>query len=309
MDVAQIEAFLEAARGGNFARAAEAVHLSAPAFTRSIARLEAELGAKLFQRGPAGAVLTEFGERFQIRAAAICAELRLARYELRDMADASDGHVRIGASTRMAAWFLPGAIERHLRRFPGVTVSIVEVDAAHLVTQLASGDFDLGVAFVIPGLRRDPDLTYRSLFQARDSLVVRSGHPLMGTGPVPLQALATFPWIVPDRLRDLREQIAARFIEAGVEPPSVRLRSDSGHFIKQMLLRTDHISMLGRDFVQNEISAGLLAILPSDAFPADMIGAVLHRNRSQLSPAATRLYETIVAAAAEDLSAQGLTPL
>src|SRR5688572_3654812 len=95
----ELRHFLEIARAGTFTAASRRVHLSQPALTASIHRLEADLGATLFDRGPAGAALTAAGRALVPWAEAALAAVARGRRAVREIEDIEAGEVRIGAGS------------------------------------------------------------------------------------------------------------------------------------------------------------------------------------------------------------------
>ena len=97
MEIHQLRYFCAVARNGTFTRAAEAERVAQPSLSQQILKLEAELGAKLFDRLSRSARLTEFGRVFLPKAEQILRELSEAKAEILDMCGKENGEVSIGA--------------------------------------------------------------------------------------------------------------------------------------------------------------------------------------------------------------------
>src|SRR5436853_6957603 len=93
MEVHQLRYFCAVARHRTFTRASKAEHVAQPSLSQQILKLEAALGARLFDRLPRFAKLTVFGKAFLPKAERILRELEEATTELRDMSANEKGHV------------------------------------------------------------------------------------------------------------------------------------------------------------------------------------------------------------------------
>ena len=85
LSLRQLTVFLEAARTMNFARAAEALHLTQPAISMQIRQLEGVVGLPLFERIGKRLALTPAGELFRHHAARVLGELQDAEQALQSM--------------------------------------------------------------------------------------------------------------------------------------------------------------------------------------------------------------------------------
>ena len=97
MEIHQLRYFCAVARNGTFTRAAEAERVAQPSLSQQILKLEAELGAKLFDRLSRSARLTEFGLVFLPKAERILRELSEAKTEILEMGGKDKGEVSVGA--------------------------------------------------------------------------------------------------------------------------------------------------------------------------------------------------------------------
>src|SRR6266446_3197153 len=115
MELHQLRYFCAVAETGSFSRAAEHSHVSQPSLSQQILKLEAELGARLFDRLGRSVRLTEVGKTFLPRARAVLRELEAARGDVVESKDSISGHVAVGAIPTVAPYFLPALlrIRRH----------------------------------------------------------------------------------------------------------------------------------------------------------------------------------------------------
>jgi len=109
-------------------------------------RLEAELGAKLFDRLSTNARLTSFGAAFLPNAERILRELSEAKTEILEMNGKDKGEITIGAIPTVAPYLLPPVLTSLSRQHPGIQTNIVEDTTPVLLDRLHAGHVDLAIA-------------------------------------------------------------------------------------------------------------------------------------------------------------------
>src|SRR5436190_6425544 len=106
----ELRHFLLIADHGTFTEAARRAHLSLPALSAAIRRLEDELGARLLHRGPGGAALTAAGEALVPRARAALAAIEDGRRAVAEVTGLHTGEVRLGAGATATPYRLPALL-------------------------------------------------------------------------------------------------------------------------------------------------------------------------------------------------------
>lgn len=187
MDLTQIRYFLALAEMLNFTRAAEACHVTQPALTKSIQKLEDELGGPLLLRERGHSQLTELGRTMvpllrRTFDAATAARQGALQFHKQDVA-----RLRIG----LGAWVPPCSLEPLLRaldpRFPTLELSVRQGGTQVLSEWLIASEIDVALVADIEGLT--PRANTWSLFGDDVVAVMPPGHALDGGGPVSQAAL------------------------------------------------------------------------------------------------------------------------
>src|SRR6476661_7540542 len=132
----------------SFARAAELVHLSQPALSRSIQAAEAELGLRLFDRGPAGVVATPAGEFVVERARQLIFNSRCLARDVELYANRSLGDTAFGVGPFPAATFLPALLAGVRTDYPGIALRVEISNWQLLLARLRDEDIEFFVAEV-----------------------------------------------------------------------------------------------------------------------------------------------------------------
>src|SRR5512137_2423227 len=187
------------AQHGNFARAAEALHLTQPSLSRSIAALEAQLGVPLFDRTPKGVLPTAFGRVLLERGALVLRREAELRREIELLAALDAGSLVVGAGPYMNDVSVARALGRMLASHPRLQVECRSLHPAEVVRQVLAEQVDVGVSN-IAGLDRDERLVVEPLPVQRVYLACRPGHPLTQEAAPTLQRALQFP-LVTTRLR------------------------------------------------------------------------------------------------------------
>lgn len=294
MELRQLRHFISVARLGNLHRAAEELHLSQQALSASLARLEQDLGAKLFVRGRHGAELSPFGHRLLPRALTIVGEARIARAEIEGLSDATHGQLRAGVGSFFANHVFPEALLQFSVDFPRIDITVIESISTDLYEALLRGELDFVISTPASGVAVPPQFESELLFETRDAIFMRVGHPLAARKQVGLADLAAFPWIVSARFGDYRARLEAAFRAEGLEPPARIMRTDSVPLMGQVLQHSDTVALLGSNPFAN-LPLPALGELRDFDIPqlAGTYRGVLAWRRNALLPAAAALMQRL----------------
>lgn len=261
--MAQLRALISFADHGSYAAASAASGLSQPSLHRAIGDLSVALRRTLLERRGKGLVLTEAGRRTVRGFRLARAELEAGLAELDGIRGRETGRIIVGAMPLSRARILPAAAAAFHAQHPEVAISIVEGSYAELAAPLRDGEIDL----MIGALREpspEPDLVQSVLFEDRPIILGRKDHPLAqrineqsgGDAAQILSMLAQYPWIVAAPGTPLRVQWEKMFMDAGIAPPNVPIECGSVITIREILIKSDFLTLLSRDQLSVELEAG-----------------------------------------------------
>lgn len=203
VDLDQLRHFVKVAERENFTRAAEQVGLSQPALSRSVARLEDELGRPLFERRARGAVLTDAGRLVLGRARAILSMADDLKAEVAD--DDHSGTVRVGAIPTIAPYFLPEYLRSFRRQYPLARTVVSEETTDNLLKRVADGEVDIALA-ALPVTAKYVDV--EALFEEELLLVTGVDHPLARKVEVTAADIADLPFVLLGEAHCLSDTVA-----------------------------------------------------------------------------------------------------
>ena len=176
MELNQLKCFLEVARLEHITQAADQLHITQPALSKVIARLEDDLGVKLFDREGKNIRLNEYGRVAQNYAQRIMYTIGDMEAELAEMSAGQAGNLRIGSSfpAQEPNWILECIRTFALQR-PDVGVRLRQYSAARLRSALEEREIDLALS-TIP--IRGEGVEWRELFVEKMGIILSVHHPL-----------------------------------------------------------------------------------------------------------------------------------
>ena len=298
LDLRRLSHLVALADERHFARAADRVHLSQPAFSRSIQAIEADAGMRLFEREVGNVRPTPAGEFLIERARRLLFDARCLRRDVDLYRDASLGDTAFGAGPFPGATLLPHVLPELRRLHPQVSLRVEVSNWAQLLERLRAEDIEFFVADT-RDLPADPGLEVRALGRQPGGFYVRPGHPL-GTGPCRAPDLFAYG-VAATRLPSVVRVAIGRLL--GLPPgsdPGFALECDDVSLLRAVALSTDTVLAVTDAAVGAEVASGALLPLQVDGLPplhAEM-GVVSLRNRSP-SPMARQAIDCIVRVAGE----------
>lgn len=215
----QLEYLAALAREGHFGRAAEACHVSQPALSAAIRKLEAELDVQIVQRGQRFEGFTPEGKQVLLWAHRILAEQDAMRHELSSMRGGLSGVLRIGAiptAITLASLLTAPLCETH----PQMRISVESLSSREIVQRLAEFDLDVGLTYV----DGEPLGTVRvvPLYRERYLLLTPADGPFADRDSVGWEELGSVPLCLLSPVMQNRRILDRNFAEAGVTvTPSV----------------------------------------------------------------------------------------
>ena len=179
----------------NLTKAATALKTSQPAVTRTIHKLEGELGCRLFTRSKTGMKLTPEGRTFYGYVAAGCAQFFKGENDLSNLISLENGTIYISATETALHCYLFQAMEEFNSLYPNVRFKILNNSTTESVNAVKEGKVDL--AFVSANLQVAKPLRMKILRKYRDILIAgkRFEELKAGKEELSLKELVSYPWI------------------------------------------------------------------------------------------------------------------
>jgi len=289
-DLQQLQAFIAVAERGSFRAAADQIHLSPPALSRRIEKLESIIGTRLFNRTTREVELTSLGRIFLERARAAIDDLESAILGISDIAATRSGRVTVACVPSAAIYFLPQVISSFSAKYPAIRIRVIDESMNQTLQSVLSGESDFGIGFMNTLM---PEIKFESIHVDPFVVAMRRDHPLANRKAVGWQEIEAERLISVARSSGNRQLLDDVMSKVGLNP----------HFAFEV----SHIgTLLGM------VEAGLgIAAVPRTALPSNhptVVGlplrkptisrslGLLRKQGSVLRPAAAMFHEHLHAA-------------
>lgn len=285
--MASLRAMIALADAGSYAEASATTGLAQPSLHRAVRELSLALKRTLVERRGKGIALTEHGRRTARAFRLARAELESGLSELAALSGRETGRISIGAMPLCRARLLPTAVTAFHEKHPDSEVVIVEGSFRELIEPLRDGVIDMMIGALRQTAPSD-DVVQSDLLIDRLVVLGRKDHPLaIQAGDVTTEDLARFPWTISAPGTPLRIQWDRLFTNAGVTPPKIPVESGSVIANREILRKSDFLTLLSPDQVAVELEAGWLVRI-CDA-PGNLERTIGSTTRAGWRPTAMQL--------------------
>jgi DNA-binding transcriptional LysR family regulator len=221
VELRHLRYFLAVAETLHFGRAAQKLGMAQPPLSQQIKKLEALVGAPLFERTTRGVTLTPAGAMLRERATSTMARLADDLEQTRRVARGEEGRLTVGFSGSVMFTELPAAIQRYRRAYPRVEVQLREMWTAAQLDAIADGSIDVG--FLRDGERR-PELLLTPLLREPFHVALPGDHKLRRQRTVDPASLEGEPFVLfSRRMGNLAFDRTMRCcLDAGFQPTIVQ---------------------------------------------------------------------------------------
>jgi DNA-binding transcriptional LysR family regulator len=282
----RIQHFVFAADEGTFTLAARRAHITQPALTASIQKLEAVVGAPLLLRGPNRRVeLTPAGEAYLPRARAALAALEDGARAVRELLGLERGVVRIGAGATVCTYYLPPLLAQFRKMFPRIELHLREAVTDEVTRALDAGQLDLGIV-ALSGTSQALPPTFQIEPWLEDELILVTSPK----GPYPRRGLdlSRAPFVTFPRGATTREILERQFPGA-----TIAMELSGIAAIKSNVRAGIGVALVSRRAVARDLRARTLQRVTHPATPIIRRFSLVHRGAPRLPPAAAALHELI----------------
>ena len=291
MELRQLLYTLQIAEEKNFSRAADKLHIAQPSLSQQLAKLETELGVRLFQRNTSSVELTHAGESFVTHARRILNAVEELKQEMDDISQLQAGKVVVGSMPITGSHLLPYVLPEFKNQYPGIQISLLEDTSQHLEKLTAAGGTDLSL-LSLP--LQEPSLTYEIVGEEKILLAVPPGHRLAersAANPVKIEELRDESFIVLKKGQGFRDLIIGLCQEAGFEPDIV-FESNNMETVQSLVAAGMGVTLVPKFIARAKRSELIPAFVPlSEPVPSRTL-VIAYRKGRYLSVAAEAFIQT-----------------
>ncbi|SLN63854.1 HTH-type transcriptional regulator GbpR [Roseivivax jejudonensis] len=280
----ELRVFLSITHAGSINAAAEVMGMTQPALSRSLRRLEATLGAALFERHPHGMTLTPFGETLRRHAEMVEFETSRVVEEIRMLNGAASGFVRVGLVPSAVSTLLQPTLAAVNAKAPQIQVQVIEGAGDAMLAAVATGSVDFAL---IGSITADiaPDVSVTPIGTEEVCVAARPGHPLFRLEAPTLEDLTRYRWVLPEKGNAIWVGFDGLFRRNGLEPPRPVVATNSIHTIKSIVCAEDYLTMMTRVIFAPEEARDLIRPVPLPQAHWHREIVLARRYRPQVMPA------------------------
>lgn len=286
MHLERLRIFTTLVQVGGVAAAAERLHMTQPAVTKHIRRLESHLETKLFAREGRRLVLTEAGAVFYSYATEALASADDVLRVLDDLNTLQAGRVVVGTSLSMGTHIVAPLLTQFAQEHPGVTITVQMADTRTVVESVLDGRVDMGCVvgdITVPHLNVVPLWTEDLIFVARPE------HPLLSLPVVTPADLARYPFVSPVEGSHMKDFIDQKLAQAGIGAYAALIYLGTNEAIMAAVSKTLGLALLFRMVPQERLLNHQLCEVPVAGVQLQGDFVLLYRERRGLS----RLVEAV----------------
>lgn len=269
----ELRYFVAIVEAGTYRQAAQRLHLTQPALSAAIARLEAQVGARVLDRGRRGASMTAAGSALMPHARAAMAAVEAGTRAVAEIEGLRDGEVRLAAGATACTYLLPSVLARYRDAHPGIRFLLREAYSQEAVESLHAGDIDIAVTTADEG---EPWYT--------DELILVRAPEFELRSDVARARFVTF-----GRRSTSRALLDALFPEADVVMELGSIAAVKGNVRARI-----GVALVSRHAVVRDLEQGQLVRIPHSGTPIERPLSLVHLGTSRLPPAAAALRELLL---------------
>jgi DNA-binding transcriptional LysR family regulator len=280
MKLHDLHVLMAVVQAGSMSRAAQLLHTTQPAVSRSIADLEHTIGVRLLDRGRHGAEPTEYGRALLDGGVAMFDDLRQAVKNIESLADPTVGEVRVGTHDPMIVGLLPAVFARLHQKYPGISVHVTPVvPSAQQYRGLYERRLDLLLGRMVPPI--EEDIVAEILFRDRVVVVAGPKSRWARRRKVELSELSDDPWALPPPDSTIGALVADAFRARGMKFPPKGVAWASASLVCALLPRGPFLGTLPASLLRFGANLPRLKVLPVDLpVPSWPVGIMTLKNRT-----------------------------
>jgi DNA-binding transcriptional LysR family regulator len=280
LDLHKLRVFAAVAENEHYSRAAEAIGISQPALTVHVRDLERHFGVALFERAGRNVRLTEAGRLVRDYARRILALVGELDEAVDDLRGQRAGSLRIGASTTIGEYLLPGVLTVFRARYPGLGVAIEIANTGRTAERVRHGNLHLGL---VGEPLEDPELVSEPFRDDELVLIVPPGHAWAGR-EVAARDLDGAALVVRERGSATRDVADAALARLGVRP-TIALELGGTEAVKGAVAAGLGVAFVSACAVVPELTTGRLARATATGLAIRRQFQVIHRRSRHLTAA------------------------
>ena len=269
--------FYTVANNGNITKASEELNITQPAISKSIKKLEDQLGGQLFVRTKRGVVLTQEGKEFYKYIKNAMEYIANGESKFTELINLESGCIRIGISTTLTKEFLLPYLKKFHKLYPKIDIQISTYLTADLIPKLRNGLIDIVILNVTDNAYGD-DIEITKCRKITDCFVVSDAFKKLTNKKISLKELNKYPLILQSKGSNTRE-----FLDNFAKSNNVTLKPNIELASYSLVVEFTKIGLgigyVTKDYIKEDIKNNELTILDlEETIPSRYIGIATSSN-------------------------------
>ena len=286
----QLKVFEAVARHLSFSRAAEELHLTQPAVSIQVRKLEDHAGMPLFEQFGKKIYLTAAGAELLDIGRNIMHQFDIAESAMTQLKGVSGGKLNV-AVISAGDYFFPRLLVEFIGRHQGVVLNFTVHNREGLLEKISANQTDLAIMVRPP---QDPDMVCEAFAPHPYVIVAAPSHSLAGENDIGMERLIREHFVVREKGSDTWQSMQEGFGDH-IQRLKIAMEITSTETIKQAVMAGMGIGFLSAHTIAQELRIGSLKVLDVQGFPLMLNWYVLHRRQKRLPPVAQAFKDFLVA--------------
>ncbi|OPH59982.1 hypothetical protein BC351_18860 [Paenibacillus ferrarius] len=288
MNIEQLEYIVNIARTGSISATAEIMHVSQAGISKSLARLESEIGFELFERTRIGTMPTDRGRIIIEKANEALLKIQDVRDAVLMQNDHIDGEVRLSVSPNFMA-VLPKSIVSFKNYYPYVRLEITEKDSIDIIEDIKQNKTDMGLIYLNHEPKVTEELWLTKMFESRVVVCVSKHSWLASKTSVTRKELLTQPFV------SINGSFSKRYMEQFKEkygPVNIIFTSNNQEVLKRTIAEGAAIGIFIEFSIKKDplITSGEIVAIPLVSDESNIVTFGCVRSKKQNFPRTHQVF-------------------
>jgi DNA-binding transcriptional LysR family regulator len=302
MTLEQLRIFLAVVENRHFTRAAESFYITQSAVSAAIRNLEAEYKVKLFHRMGRYVDLADAGDLLRVEAQEILDQVALIERGLQRLNTLQEGELNLGVSQTIGYFWLSRLIKQFKQEHPNIKIKCTLDNSYKISIGVDEGLFELGLVEETIHLMKDTCLDRQIVGKDCIVVVVGASHPWFGDEVIPVTALLSTQWILPEEESGIRQRFEEALQNWGIDPSqlNVALETSSSEMTKAAVESGMGATVISELMIVKELQFNALHQIQIVATESMILLPQLYRSsylvkhRERWQSQASRIFEKMV---------------
>lgn len=262
----KLKIFKEVALTKSFTKAAQNLHLSQPAVSKTIRNLEEKYHQAFFKREQNQIRLTDSGVTFLAYSEQILSLYKALREAVYTGDELLPDEFKIGASTTIAYYIIPELVGRLKQNYPQLKINLISGNTREIQRRILHNELDFGI---VEGKNHNSRLHYKRFLKDELVLVTNAHNKISFKEPLSIQQLKNLPFVEREHGSGTREVIENALAKHKIKELSIDSLLGNTESIKTYLRYTNHYAFLSVHAVKQELLENRLRIIDIADFSID----------------------------------------